>query len=164
MSTFRSARTIWELLDGEVTNLSMQKLLFISHMLFLVSNKKPLVSRLFEAWDYGPVEPDLYHKLKAYGSNYVPNVLSSEPYVDNDVEFCSISEVIKNLGKVKPSTLVHITHWDGGAWSKHYVPNMKNIVIPDQDIVEEYYNIVRRAPTGRPQKVTEGFAGANIGT
>jgi hypothetical protein len=41
------------------------------------------------------------------------------------------------LGKM-PSELVALTHWQGGAWAKHYVPGIRGIVIPDRDIIAEY--------------------------
>ncbi|MDF1715354.1 MAG: DUF4065 domain-containing protein [Antarcticimicrobium sp.] len=138
MSTLRAARTIWNGCNGRVSNLSMQKLLYLSHMLELGAGRDGLVSQNFEAWDYGPVEPGLYHYLKAYGSNYIPDVFSSSAYDENDPEYESISEVIRQLGDVPASKLVAITHWEEGAWSKHYIPGMRRVTIPDEDILEEY--------------------------
>ena len=138
MSTFRAARTIWNGCNGKVSNLSMQKLLYLSHMLELGAGRDGLASQEFEAWDYGPVEPGLYHHLKAYGSSYIPDVFSRPPYTEADPEFESISEVIDQLGDARPSKLVAITHWEDGAWSKNFIPGMRRIAIPDEHILEEY--------------------------
>ncbi|WP_342069905.1 Panacea domain-containing protein [Yoonia algicola] len=138
MSTMRAARTIWDGCDGKVSNLSMQKLLYLSHMLELGAGRDGIASHEFEAWDYGPVEPGLYHHLKAYGSSHVPNVFSSQPYTGEDQEYESITEVLQQLGDAPPSKLVAITHWDKGAWSKNYIPGMRRLSIPDEDILEEY--------------------------
>ena len=43
------ARSHWSL-----SNLKMQKLLYIAHMFHLGIYNKPLVCEFFEAWDYGP--------------------------------------------------------------------------------------------------------------
>lgn len=138
MSTLKAAKTIWKQCDGKVSNLSMQKLLYLSHMLELGAGRDDLVDQEFEAWDYGPVEPGLYHHLKAYGSSYVPDVFSRDPYTEEDPEFESISEVVQQLGNAAPSKLVAITHWENGAWSKNYIAGMRRITIPDEDILEEY--------------------------
>ena len=37
-----------------------------------------------------------------------------------------------------PAELVAITHWDDGAWAKHYLPGVRGIKIPNSDIVNEY--------------------------
>lgn len=145
MSTMRAAKTIWDACGGRVSNLSMQKLLYLSHMMEIGAGHGPLASREFEAWDYGPVEPDLYHKLKAYGSGPVPDIFNAEPYMPGDSEYASISEVIRQVGNAGARRLVAITHWDGGAWSKHYSSGRRGIVIPNADIFAEYQSRVARS-------------------
>jgi len=145
VTTARAAKTIWDLCNGKVSNLSMQKLLYLSHMLELGASRGPLVSRPFEAWDYGPVEPDLYHRLKAYGRTNVPDIFYANPYGIEDPEFSSISEVVEQLGGASPAKLVAITHWEEGAWSSHYLPSMRGSIIPDADILREYQARVRKS-------------------
>ncbi len=137
--TFRAARTIIDHL-GNVTNLQLQKLLYIAHMFHLGSRDAKLIDGHFEAWDYGPVEPVLYHKLKAFGGNPIPEDILSyyPPFEQGDAEFETIKWVVDTLGAVPASKLVAITHWDKGAWARHYNPGIKGIVIPDQDIIKEY--------------------------
>ena len=145
MTTMRAAKTFWEACDGKVSNLSLQKLWYLAHMLELGAGHGPLVSRPFEAWDYGPVEPDLYHKLKAYGGGYVADVFAAKPYSSDDPEMKSIAEVLRQLKGASPAKLVAITHWNGGAWQQHYSPGRRGIVIPDEDILSEYERIAERS-------------------
>ena len=145
MTTMRAAKTIWDSCNGKVSNLAMQKLLYLSHMLELGAGRGPLASSQFEAWDYGPVEPSLYHRLKAYGSAPVADVFGSEPYTENDPEWASIQDVVQQLGESRPATLVAITHWEHGAWSQHYTPGLRGVIIPDADILEEYKKRVKRS-------------------
>jgi len=42
-------------------------MLYFSQMINLGKKKERLFDASFEAWDYGPVIADLYHKLKAFG-------------------------------------------------------------------------------------------------
>ena len=46
-----------------ITNLSLQKLLYFAHGLSLIEDGKPLVSGYFEAWQHGPVHPLVYLRL-----------------------------------------------------------------------------------------------------
>ena len=51
----------------EITNLSLQKLLYFAHGFCLVEDRKPLVNGHFEAWRHGPVHPLAYHAFKDVG-------------------------------------------------------------------------------------------------
>mgnify|MGYP006283548483 CR=1 FL=1 len=65
-----AARSGWTL-----SNLELQKILYLAHMVHLGrTDGAPLVHGLFEAWDYGPVHPDLYHRVKIFGSSPVKNI------------------------------------------------------------------------------------------
>ena len=41
-------------------------------MFYLGENGKPLFYANFEAWDFGPVEPNLYKKLMNAGADNIP--------------------------------------------------------------------------------------------
>src|SRR3954465_5914060 len=61
-----------------ITNLALQKLLYFAHGIFLIENKRPLVSGYFEAWQYGPVHPAVYKAFQSAGSNPIPFRASSQ--------------------------------------------------------------------------------------
>ena len=48
----------------EVDEIKLQKLLFYTQAVCLVRFDKPAFTESIEAWDYGPVVPAVYHKLK----------------------------------------------------------------------------------------------------
>ena len=48
-----------------ITNLTLQKLLYFAHALFLIKTRQPLVSGYFEAWRYGPVHPLVYRAFRS---------------------------------------------------------------------------------------------------
>ena len=145
MATFAATRTIADLWGEPITNLSLQKLLFLSHMIHLGRDRGRLATNTFQAWDYGPVEPQLYHKLKAYGSNTIPvGVLPAEPYGKNTDEYASIVEVIDALKGASPRKLVSITHWKDGAWANSYQPGVRGLRIPDADILSEFNSRLQR--------------------
>jgi len=143
MSTFAAAKNIFDLKDGKVDHLSMQKLLYLSHMIHLGENGRRLVSGNFEAWDYGPVEPALYHKLKSYKSNNIRDIFPEGPYGKKEPEHESMKLVVDIFSDVPSVRLVSMTHREGGAWAKCYKPGVRGRVIPDKLILEEYHDWIK---------------------
>ena len=123
----------------QLTHLAMQKLIYIAHMVHMGKNDgEPLVFGHFEAWDYGPVHPQLYQVLKVFGSKPVQgSALISAPIVQDEGVSALLNDAVRSLSD-SAARLVAITHWEKGAWAKHYVPGVKGIVIPDEDILQEF--------------------------
>ena len=57
----------------KLSNLEMQKIVYLVHMFHLGRNDRPLVYGYFEAWNLGPVHPDLYHFVKGFGARPINN-------------------------------------------------------------------------------------------
>ena len=123
-----------------VTNLQLQKILYMAQMFYMGQNDGArLVDAEFEAWDYGPVEPELYRKVRMFGKKPVSDVFyKARPFKEEDARFAFIKQVSNDLLPLRPGQLVDITHWSEGAWAKNYVPGIKGIKIPDEDIIAEY--------------------------
>lgn len=143
VSVFAAARRLCERSGWSISNLEVQKLLYIAHMLHLGRHNKPLVPGHFEAWDYGPVHPKLYHHVKVFGSSPVKDVFHAFPSEIDSAASRDIDETIDLLAGAPPGKLVAITHREDGAWAKHYIPGMRNIIIPNEDILEEYADRIR---------------------
>lgn len=140
-SVFNVAGTIAERSDWKLSNLSLQKLSYLAQMLHLGQKGTPLFQEDFEAWDYGPIVPRLYHQLKMFGSGPVAAYSSLRPIETSiGADESEIYDEIVELGKLKkPGQLVAITHWDGGAWADSYSKHIRNILIPKDKIREEYF-------------------------
>lgn len=134
------AKYICEKSGWNVSNLQLQKLMYLAQMIYMGrTNGKRLFDGDFEAWDYGPVEPDLYHKVKVFGSGHIRDVFrNARQFKENDERRKVMDDVTTRFLKFTAGDLVEITHWDGGAWAKHYIPNARNVPIPDEDILAEY--------------------------
>ena len=134
------ARFICKKGGWKVSNLSLQKILYMAQLYYMGKNSgNKLVDTKFEAWDYGPVSPDLYHRAKIFGSSPVDDVFfNARVFSSDDPRKAILDEVCDDLLKMSPGELVNITHWEKGAWAKHYVPGTRGIPIPDQDIYREY--------------------------
>ena len=135
---FAAAKRICERSGWSLSNLGLQKLLYIIHMSYLGNHDEPLIRGHFEAWDYGPVQPDLYHKAKIFGSSPVGNIFHSDEELGDCAEASMIDDAVAQLSNATPGRLVAITHWEGGAWHKNYVHGGRGSVIPNEDILQEY--------------------------
>ena len=116
ISALAAAKTICELGDWEVSNLQLQKILYITHMAFMGENKgAPLIEERFEAWEYGPVVPSLYYKLRHYGSKRIRVIFSKED-ISGTPEEAELKRACDGLLSKEVSDLVAFTHRTGGAW------------------------------------------------
>lgn len=142
VSAFAAAKRLAKRSGWTLTNLEIQKILYLAHMFYLGRTKgQPLISGEFEAWDFGPVHPSLYHRIKIYGSKPVGNVFYNTPDIPVGAEADIIDEAYDSLGKVGASRLVRATHRPGGAWGKHYSMGERNCVMPNSDILQEYSDL-----------------------
>ncbi|WP_352637249.1 type II toxin-antitoxin system antitoxin SocA domain-containing protein [Mesorhizobium sp. M0145] len=97
-----------------------------------------MVDGHFEAWEYGPVHPDLYQRLKIFGADRVDNIFYGIGDLNPGPERAILDEACRDLGKLGPGRLVNATHRKDGAWAKNYIPGMRHCVIPNADILNEY--------------------------
>ena len=117
-------------LNIEITNLSLQKLLYFSHGFSLLEYGEPLVAGYFEAWDHGPVHPLVYRSFKKAGRGPIsfrvegvdamtgtPRPL---PEVASPQALSLIWKVLSGYTRSSLSILLDISHARGGGpW--HFV-------------------------------------------
>lgn len=113
-SVYSVAKVFCEIKDWSLSNLELNKLCYLAHMVKLGKTdcKEGLVKNVFEAWDYGPVAPALYHKAKAFGSGPVRNVFHQYESVPQGDDRDIISRILADLGDMTPGQLVAITHME----------------------------------------------------
>lgn len=134
------AKYICERGNWRVSNLKLQKLMYLAQMVHMGRNSgAPLFAGSFEAWDYGPVEPVLYRKVRAFGAGPVGDVfVEAGRFRDDDPRKALLDETCNDLIDRSPGELVEITHWKDGAWARHYESGYLGKQIPDSDIAQEY--------------------------
>ena len=121
--------------------LRLMKLLYIAHGFILAQHKSnPYIDKdSFQAWEYGPVLPDLYRDYKHYNHDFNNNVADA-PEVGE--EYKSTLEVVWERYKdVDRFSLVGLTHQEGTPWHRCYRQHSKKIVIPDK-ITKAYYSLL----------------------
>jgi uncharacterized phage-associated protein len=130
----------------EVTNLSVQKLLYFTHAHFLVRNNSPLVNGVFEAWQFGPVHPTVYSALKKFGAKPIDSLIQKvDPVTREKIELPKlvkgqlkndILDIVAPLIKVSAGFLVDMSHVRGGPWDT-IVEQSKNGAVLGLRITDE---------------------------
>lgn len=112
-----------------LSNLSLQKVLYFAHGLYLTRFEKPLVDGYFEAWENGPVHPLVYHTFKQFGSSAIQRPADRldlrtrkrvvvEPPASEDVRFF-LRTVSRTYGRMTAPQLVGWSHRKEAPW--HFV-------------------------------------------
>jgi uncharacterized phage-associated protein len=142
VSSKRAAYKICELSDWTVTNLEIQKILYLANMVYLGRNNTLLINEEFEAWKYGPVLPKLYNLLKRFGISPIKKyVFDNEVKIINDDKINQLlTEAWEKLGYKANWELVSMTHRENGAWKKVYEENKNNTITIDH-IRNEYMGL-----------------------
>lgn len=137
ISSFEAAKTMCQLSDWTITNLQLQKLLYISHLILMGAYNNKLVEESFEAWNLGPVLPCVYHRLKIFGISPVRDMFGTYNTSKDSDEFKVMEEVYSELKDMEPYKLVGITHKPQGGWARNFKPG-RNRTIRDNDIINEF--------------------------
>ena len=123
---FAVAKDLCKARNWQVSNLELQKMLYIAQVLHLGIYGHHLFRETFEAWDYGPVVPDVYRRFKIFGNKPVEEW--AFPKIDtkcSDDEIKFIESVSQALSGLRAYQLVNLTHRKGTAWETVYIPSAK---------------------------------------
>ena len=117
-----------------ITNLSLQKLLYFCHGLFLIKHGRPLIAGYFEAWKFGPVHPGAYEAFKvacdrpiwfrAERFNLVTQTSHPIERVEEPECIHATSRVLDAYGGLSPGRLVELSHAPNAPWA-YVVENSK---------------------------------------
>jgi uncharacterized phage-associated protein len=128
--------------DGyPLTQMHIQKLVYLAHGWNLAVNGKELVEDEIEAWDFGPVIRKLHDALAIFGAKKIGRLLrwnddvpsSAERFGPAIGEFAEkeidvIHEVWKNYKGFEAFKLSALTHAPGGPWSKTYEKGKSKVI------------------------------------
>ena len=136
------------------TMLHLIKWTFLAHGWGYAAFDRPLVSDPVEAWQYGPVFPELYRSLKSFKKGPVSQVplgaAEQLSYSEEDLKLLDDEKklivVIYNAHKdLSGSQLITLTHKKGTPWHKnrHRVSMYWDREISQEDIRDYYIKQVR---------------------
>jgi len=125
--------------ENDLTNLKLQKLLYIAQVVHLAKKKSPLFKEPIEAWDLGPVVRSVYENFKSCGSFPITafDKHVEESNLPGDVKKF-ISMIWEEYGKYSASHLVDITHEPSSPWDKVFTKG-ENKEIP-LELMADYFS------------------------
>ena len=129
---------LWLRREIDTTPMHLLKLTFLAHGWMLGLNGKALVYDAVEAWRYGPVIPNIYHRYKSFGGDAV----TAEP-IDGTDRFSDsqqslIEEVVEAYRSYTAFDLSDITHRPGTPWDLVYRTYGEGAIIPNE-LIRDYY-------------------------
>jgi uncharacterized phage-associated protein len=126
-----------------LTNMHLQKLVYIAHGYSLALLGEPLIYNNVHAFEWGPVIPKLYKALSKYGDKVVVEPLkTAEPPPPNDSpEMKVIERVWKNYKGLSGIELSAITHKEDTPWSEIWKTDRFG-VIPNELIASHYATLI----------------------
>lgn len=137
--------------DYGVSNLKLQKLLYFVQAFFLINDCPPCFDEKIEAWDFGPVVPEIYREYKRYGGMDIPtidyyvkfdkkNIWNTERIYyediisDDDKEM--IQAVVDKFAHCSATFLVNLTH-NQDPWIYAYVNGQRNEITKED--IKRYF-------------------------
>jgi uncharacterized phage-associated protein len=144
--------------DGiPLTNMQLQKLVYIAHGWSLALLGRGLIYDPVEAWQWGPVIPSLYHNLSKYGSGEVDSViplLGGQKLRQDEEEL--IESVWNSYKQMSGFKLSSITHQENTPWSRTVKTFGLRSVIPEKYITDHYRHLYderirKKRERGNPQ-------------
>lgn len=137
--------------SGALTQMQVQKLVYLAHAWTLASLEEPLIEDPVEAWKFGPVIRKLYSALSRYGRDKITREIcwgEDTPFYrgdDGDVaqeELTPFEESVVDLiwetyGGYPAFKLSALTHEPDSPWSQTY-DESSNRIIPES-LIKEYF-------------------------
>lgn len=132
--------------DGRTLSvMSLLKLTYIAHGWHLESQSAPLFDNRVEAWQYGPVIPDVYSDFRRQGLT-VGRPVTSVPQCDFDpADESLLEQVWKIYGALPAFRLSDLTHVAGGPWDVASRMGGHYARIPNELIAGHYSELRKRA-------------------
>ena len=131
----------------QLSIMQLLKLVYIAHGWHLETQGGPLFGNKIQAWQYGPVIPDVYNSFRSQGV-VVSNTTGSVPPAHFDPADARLLEEIWQIyGKLPAFRLSDLTHVSGGPWDIATKTGGNYANIPNELILQHYQQLRRQANT-----------------
>lgn len=125
----------------KMTHLKLQKLVYYAQAYSLAIKNTPMFDERIEAWDHGPVSPDLYARFKEYYYYEIPHC--KKPDLPEGMETI-LNKVWLAFGCYDGQTLEQFTHEEKPWQDARKIAREKNRrhVIITQESIRDYFRSV----------------------
>ena len=108
-----------------ISNSKLQKILYFVQAQFIVEFGTSCFGNIMQAWDYGPVVPDVYRKYRGYGNTNIPGYGNKGFDFEQD-ERQTLDTTIDNASEYAASQLAEIAR-NQSPWMDAYEKADKTI-------------------------------------
>jgi uncharacterized phage-associated protein len=123
LSTYIVSKCIKD--NSPISNLQLQKILYYIQRDFL-KNGAIAFSDDIEAWQFGPVVPNVYYRYCGFGSMPITNIAETSDCCIDSQDIQRIDTIVEEKRLLYPWDMVKETHRIGGAWAQVYQNGMGN--------------------------------------
>lgn len=102
-----------------ISNLQLQKILYYIQKTFLQRDDIAF-SDVIEAWQFGPVVPNVYYHYCGFGAMPITISINSNMPLIASSDVIDIDKIVEEKRQLNPWDMVTETHKKGGAWDKVY--------------------------------------------
>ncbi len=120
-----------------ITNLRLQKLLYFAQAYYLGALGRKLFSDEIEAWAYGPVVPEIYHRYKEYANTPIAEVVNEQDLDLSGKDKGLLKEVWEGYGCYSTSYLVQASHAHD-PWKDAYEKSESAVI--SKEHMQAYYS------------------------
>lgn len=115
--------------SNPISNLQLQKILYYTQGEYIKKTNKFLFADDIEAWQYGPVVPEVYYEYNNYSASCIRDK-QSEMELDINVKKI-IDPIIRSKSLVSAWKLVKDTHSES-PWRNTYVKDEKRVITSNE--------------------------------
>lgn len=123
-----------------ISNMSLQKLIFIANGAYLAKTGTPLINEPIEVWQYGPVVKNVYHEFKNYGNSDIKQIpLAHSLAFDKSLDDTANEAIDFVLDIAKELNAIQLSNWShhpDSPWSK--AKDAKESIISNE-IMKDYF-------------------------
>jgi len=133
--------------DMSLTIMKLVKIVYMAHGWCLAALSRPLIDDDVEAWDYGPVIPEVYYtfRVKGAGTASVSRFPRDNWKLSLDSKTKKLLEEVWNRYKSRSALqLSDLTHAIGGPWDRTYQPGVRYQAIPNKLTGSHYRSMLNR--------------------
>lgn len=120
--------------EHPISNLQLQKILYYIQKDFLNRNDLAF-SDSIEAWQFGPVVPNVYYYYCGYGA--MPISSTHEIFEVDSKDKSRIDIIVEEKRRLDPWTMVAETHKENGAWDQIYKNGLGNHHVIPTELIKE---------------------------
>lgn len=122
--------------ERPISNSKLQKILYFIQAEFLVNLGKPCFSEEIQAWNFGPVVPEVYQHYRGYGATNIPDQKDSGFELISRQDKEHLDAIIDGAARYSSSSLTEITCRQSPWKNVH----KKSDCVIKQSVIKEYFS------------------------